>query len=158
MQLHVTVEDGEVRAMLGKLTGRMANPTPAMRIIGEIVRTSIERNFEAGGRPVKWPLSGRVKSEGGQTLTDKAILRRSFTVRGYRDRAEVGTNVKYAAIHQLGGVIKAKNKPYLRFKIGKQWIAKKEIVIPARPFMMVQDDDWPKMTQALGKFFIEGTV
>ena len=158
MQLHVTVEDGEVRAMLGKLTGRMANPTPAMRVIGEVVRTSIERNFEAGGRPDKWPLSGRVKSEGGQTLTDKAILRRSFTVRAYPDRAEIGTNVKYAAIHQLGGVISAKNRPYLRFKIGDRFVSKKSVTIPARPFMMVQDDDWPKMTQALGKFFVDGTA
>ena len=158
MQIHVTIEDGQVRAMLGKLAGRMGNLTPVMRSIGEIVRTSIERNFEAGGRPVRWPLSGRVKQFGGQTLTDKAILRRSFTVRGYPDRAEVGTNVKYAAIHQFGGVIQAKNKPYLRFKIGGRFVSKKSVTIPERPFMMVQDEDWPKMTQYLGKYFIDGTV
>ena len=158
MQIHVTIEDGQVRAMLGKLADRMGNLTPVMRNIGEIVRTSIERNFEAGGRPDKWPLSGRVKSAGGQTLSDRGILRRSFTVRGYPDRAEVGTNVKYAAIHQSGGVISAKNRPYLRFKIGGTWASKKSVTMPARPFLMVQDEDWPKMTQYLGKYFIEGTA
>ena len=158
MQIHITIEDGEVRAMLGNLAGRMNNMSPVMRNIGEIVRTSIERNFEAGGRPDKWPLSGRVKKEGGQTLSDTARLRRSFTVRGYPDRAEVGTNDIKAAIHQLGGIIRAKNKPFLKFKIGNQWVQKKEVRIPARPFLMVQDEDWPKMTQYLGKYFIEGTV
>ena len=158
MQTHITIEDGQVRAMLGKLAGRLGNLAPVMRNIGEIVRTSIERNFEAGGRPDKWPLSGRVKNEGGQTLSDTARLRRSFTVRGYPDRAEVGTNDIKAAIHQLGGIIRAKNKPFLKFKIGNQWVQKKEVRIPARPFLMVQDEDWPKMTQYLGKYFIEGTV
>ena len=178
MQIHVTIEDGEVRAMLGKLAGRLGNLTPVMRNIGEIVRASIERNFEAGGRPDKWPLSGRVKNEGGQTLTDKAILRRSFTVRGYPDRAEVGTNVKYAAIHQLGidgnvNIGAHQRKVKSRDIRGRdtehrvRTIAKgigfvrahtRHMRIPARPFMMVQDDDWPKMTQALGKFFVDGTV
>ena len=79
-------------------------------------------------------------------------------MRGYPDRAEVGTNDIKAAIHQLGGIIRAKNKPFLKFKIGNQWVQKKEVRIPARPFLMVQDEDWPKMTQYLGKYFIEGTV
>lgn len=156
MQIHITIEDGQVRAMLGKLAGRLQNMTPVMRNIGEIVRTSVERNFEAGGRPDKWPLSGRVKKEGGQTLSDTGRLRRSFTVRAYNDRAEVGTNVKYAAIHQLGGVIMAKNKPYLKFKTGDRWAQKKQVTIPARPFLMVQDEDWEKMRRYLAGYIVEG--
>ena len=42
------------------------------------------------------------------------------------------TRSKYAAIHQFGGVIKAKNKPHLHFKIGSQWIKKKSVKIPKR--------------------------
>jgi len=158
MLINVTIEDGQVRAELGKLAGRLRNLTPAMRGIGEIVRTSVERNFAASGRPEKWKPSGRVKKEGGQTLSDTGILRRSFTVRAYPDRAEVGTNVKYAAIHQLGGVITAKNKPYLRFKIGGQFISKKSVTMPARPFLMVQDEDWEKMRRYLGSYIVEGNV
>jgi phage gpG-like protein len=48
---------------------------------------------------------------------------------------KVGTNVVYAPIHELGGVIRAKNSPYLRFKIGDRWVSKKEVKIPARPFL-----------------------
>jgi phage gpG-like protein len=45
----------------------------------------------------------------------------------------------YAAIHQFGGVIKAKNVPYLRFKVGDRWASKKQVTIPARPFFPVND-------------------
>lgn len=158
MQINIKIEDGQVRAELGRLAGRLRNLTPAMRGIGEIVRTSVERNFAAGGRPDKWKESRRVRQSGGQTLSDTGRLRRSFTVRGYRDRAEVGTNVKYAAIHQRGGTIMARNKPYLKFKLGDQWVSKKSVAIPARPFLMVQQEDWGKMQRYLAGYVVEGNA
>lgn len=43
---------------------------------------------------------------------------------------------KYAHIHDKGAVIRAKNKPLLKFKPrGLGWMSKKEVVIPARRFM-----------------------
>lgn len=48
---------------------------------------------------------------------------------------KIGTNVVYAPIHEFGGVIRAKNSPYLRFKIGDRWVSKKQVTIPARPFL-----------------------
>lgn len=158
MQISVTIEDRQVRAELGRLAGRLKNLTPAMRGIGEIVRRSVEQNFAAGGRPEKWEKSHRVKEKGGQTLSDTGRLRRSFTVRGYPDRAEVGTNVKYAAIHQFGGVISARNRPYLRFKVGDQWVTKRSVTIPARPFLMVQNEDWGKMRRYLERYAVEGNA
>jgi len=47
----------------------------------------------------------------------------------------VGTNVKYARIHEYGGEIKAKNAPYLKFPIGGRWASVKSVTIPARPYM-----------------------
>jgi phage virion morphogenesis protein len=158
MLIQITIDDAGVKAELGRLAGRLGNLTPAMRSIGEIVRTSVERNFAASGRPEKWKISKRVQEKGGQTLSDTGRLRRSFTVRAYPDRAEVGTNVKYAAIHQFGGIISAKNRPYLKFKIGDRWVSKKSIIIPARPFLMVQDEDWGKMQRYLEKYLVEGNA
>nr|MBP8981230.1 phage virion morphogenesis protein [Syntrophobacterales bacterium] len=104
MQIHIN--DTEVNKALTDLSARMRNLRPVMREIGEIVRTSVERNFAAGGRP-KWDESGRVKREGGQTLSLTGRLRRSFArpgaVQAGNDRVAIGTNVVYAAIHQLGG-------------------------------------------------------
>lgn len=181
MEIQITIEDGQVRAELGRLAGRLRNLTPAMRGIGEIVRTSVERNFAEVGRPNKWEKSKRVKEKGGQTLSDTGRLRRSFTVRGYKDRAEVGTNVRYAAIHQLGfdgniNIGAHTRKVKSRDVFGKIDIAgvlkrrkvakgigfvrahTRHMTMPARPFLMVQNEDWPKMRNYLAGYIVEGNA
>ncbi len=60
MQIHVN--DTEVNKALADLSARLRNLRPVMKEIGEVVRTSVERNFAAGGRP-KWDESARVKRE-----------------------------------------------------------------------------------------------
>lgn len=154
--ISVTIDDKEVRTLLTGIQTRAKNLSPAMRIIGEIVRASVVKNFEDEGRPAKWQKSKRASSQGGQTLTDTARLRRSITSKAFTDRAEIGTNVKYAAIHQFGGVIKAKSSKYLKFRIGGQWAQKKQVTIPARPFLMVQNGDWPEIKISLGNYLIGG--
>lgn len=140
MQIKVSIEDGGIREMLTRLQGRMGNLSPAMRAIGETVRRSVERNFEAQGRPGKWPPSQRVLRTGGQTLSITGRLRRSFSVHATGSRATVGTNVIYAAIHQMGG------------KAGKGHKA----TIPARPFLMVQDEDWAEINRQLAEYITGG--
>lgn len=65
-------------------------------------------------------------------------LRNSITgkLKG-NDTLEVGagTNVVYARIHEEGGVIKAKNAPYLHFQVGGRWVKTKQVTIPARPYV-----------------------
>lgn len=38
-------------------------------------------------------------------------------------------------IHERGGVITAKRKPYLTFQVGGQWVKVKSVTIPPRPFL-----------------------
>jgi phage virion morphogenesis protein len=175
MQIHVN--DAEVNKALADLSARLRNLKPAMREIGEIVRTSVERNFAAGGRP-KWDESARVKREGGQTLSLSGRLRRSFArpgaVQAGNDRVAVGTNVVYAAIHQLGGTIvqAARSEIFVRnryvkgpkkgsFKRGTKAGAgmtfrERRIVIPARPFLMVQNEDWTQIRGVLNRYLARG--
>ena len=66
----------------------------------------------------------------------------------------IGTNLIYARIHEYGGIIRAKNKPFLCFQVPTgsvifskrggmlkrprtmwQWVRVKEVTIPARPFI-----------------------
>ena len=54
---------------------------------------------------------------------------------GKRVKATLGTNLVYAPTHEYGATIKAKNAPYLKFKIGNQWVSTKQVKIPARPFL-----------------------
>ena len=163
MQIQIHINDTEVNKALADLSARMRNLTPAMREIGEVVRTSVERNFAAGGRP-KWGESARVKREGGQTLSLTGRLRRSFArpdaVQAGNDRVAVGTNVVYAAIHQLGGktsprVIKAKNGKALFWPGARHPVKSVNhpgSKIPPRPFLMVQNEDWTEIKNVINRY------
>lgn len=158
--ISIRIEDGEVKALLRSLQARVKDLTPAMRIVGNIVRSSVVRNFEEGGRPKKWQphaeatiLGGIRKKDftrkgalragaskrlrGGRVLIRKGRLMKSIKYKAYTDRVEVGTNVIYAAIHQFGG------------KAGRK---SRRVQIPARPYLMVQDEDWPEMRDAIADY------
>lgn len=82
--------------------------------IGHLLLNSTLDRFKKGIGPdgKAWPESGRVKAENGRrkkgrpkgkTLVDTARLRNSLHVFADQEIAEVGTDVIYARIHQLGG-------------------------------------------------------
>lgn len=73
-----------------------------------------------------------VKIEGEEI---QAALERLQRLLGGSLRGELGTNVRYAAVHQFGATIKAKHAPWLTFRVGEQWARKKQVTIPARPYM-----------------------
>ena len=78
----------------------------------------------------------------GQVLNVRTgRLRSSFGTQRARHQSGVGvyglvgTNVVYARIHEVGGVIKPKAGKYLRFKTADGfWHTVKEVTIPARPY------------------------
>lgn len=112
------------------------NAGPAFRVISTRLRQDTLRQFSQGG--AYWPgPAWKPTHRGGKTLVDRAILRNSIHAASGADWAAAGTDVKYAAIHQFGGVIRAKNAKALRFKIGGQWIMRKSVTIPARPFLPI---------------------
>lgn len=107
----------------------------AIKAGAEMVRT------EAVTQHLSGPKMGRgVGSKKNATLQpDTGGLRTSVNTRvkrsGGRIQGVIGTNKKYAAIHEHGGTIRAKSAPYLHFKAGGQWVKTKEVTIPARPFL-----------------------
>lgn len=172
-QINIKIDDADVAALFKRLHAKVSDMTPVMEVIGQIVRTSVVGNFEEGGRysePGNWrggnkrwaPLSistlfagrnsrfagkrGRFKKgaeeqfKGRMTLVDTARLRNSINVDAGRNKVEIGTNVKYAAIHQFGG------------KAGRG----KKINIPARPFLVVQDEDIREINSVLKRYLTEG--
>lgn len=61
------------------------------------------------------------------------------------NRAEIGagSNVVYAAIHEFGGEIRAKNAPYLHFQTrGGQWVKTKKVTIPGRFYIRSTINDF----------------
>lgn len=147
----IDVDDhGAIRGVR-RLVQRLENPRPAFAEIGSRLVASTIRRLETGRGPggVPWKKSERAIREGGQTLTDSARLRSSITYNVLTDGVEVGTNVIYAAIHQLGGrtpprVIRPRNKRALYWPGARHPVRSVNhpgSVIPARPFLGVDAGD-----------------
>lgn len=122
---------------------------------GETIINQTQARFdqERGPDGRFWPKSARVKRRGGKTLTATARLRNSVTKRARDRRVDVGTNVKYAAIHQHGGVITAKKAKALAFEIpGVGFRVAKKVTIPARPYMGFSQANRRELAQDLQDF------
>jgi phage gpG-like protein len=102
----------------------------------------LENSFRSGtdpyGRPWK-PLTSRT----GRPLLDTGILAASYQFKVTNDGFIVSTNLIYAALHQYGGIVRAKNVPYLLFftrgaptagnkRGAKSWHRVKQVTIPRR--------------------------
>lgn len=154
--LNVTLEDSAALAALGRLAKAGTELEPLMDEIGAGLVTSTQLRFERGEAPdgSAWTHSIRAREQGGQTLIDSGHLRDSITHAAGPSQVEVGTNVLYAALHQLGGAIKAKAKPRLTFKIGDRFISKAQVTIPARPFIGLSAGD-ADMVEERAAAFVE---
>jgi phage gpG-like protein len=96
------------------------------------------------------------------TLTDTARLRRSFAVEVSDDKVAVGTSVVYAGTHQFGakkgsfGIKAVAVKAHRRIN-GSDVRAHTRRVslpwgdIPARPFLMLQDEDKSAIVEMIAK-------
>jgi phage virion morphogenesis protein len=130
----------QAEAVLAELLRRGESLRPLMTDIGEYLRSSTLLRFEREVSPtgVPWLATHR----GESILKDTGRLRQSITYVAGDDQVEVGTNVIYAATHQFGATIHAKNAPYLVFRTpGGGFARKKQVTIPARPFLGVSEAD-----------------
>ena len=111
---------------------------------GEILARTMKR-FEDAEAPdgSKWPVTIRQKMGDSRTalLGAGSTLAKTYAYRLSPDAVEIGSNLKYAAIHHFGGIIRTKRKKLLRFRIGGMWRSKKAVTIPARPALGVNDED-----------------
>ena len=101
--------------------------SPLMDELGaEMEDHTLERfdtNVAPDGSP--WLISVRAAAQSGKTLVDKGHLRDSITREASAREVKVGTNVVYAAIHQLGG------------ETGRNH----SVTMPARPYLGVNEDN-----------------
>lgn len=96
---------------------------------------SVRKNFEEEGRPKKWQ---KKKRNDGRRILRGKTNRLFSTINSTKDkpgkRVILSSNLIYSKIHQVGGSIKTK---------------KGVVVMPARPYMVVPDQDFPRI---LNKF------
>lgn len=150
----------------GDMMERTFDHADAWASIGEEMLNSIRTNFEVGGRPTKWPdvqMDYLVKKLGGIRKVFKKVgegrkeyavrvpmmkkimgnkiliasgrLLDSMTYLLIKDGVEIGTNLVYAATHQFG-------------RGG----------IPARPFLLMQEEDKTMVEGIIQKYILSGEV
>lgn len=126
---------GKLLGRLGKLATDTSRVEAPLKAAGAYMLGSIEKNFRAGGRPVKWEgladgtlrRRRRGRGRGGpRVLIDKARLKNSFSYRVTTAGVEIGTNVVYARRHHFG------------YEGGS---GRGQSPTPARPFLLFQDED-----------------
>ncbi len=139
----VVVDTTRLNQRLNDLRRRADNMEPAFAEIGQMLLTSVERNFEEEGRysvPGAWQ-GGSSKWEKLAAATVRARKRKgrgpnpilqisgqlAASVHSEPDAAgvTVGTNLVYAGIHQFGG------------EAGRG----RSVHVPARPYLVAQDED-----------------
>lgn len=162
----ITVDDAQARAMLERLGEPGAQDL--MPRLGEYLQDSTQKRFKTQTAPdgTAWaPLQPRYarrkKYAKDKILTLRGYLRGGihYQVTGAAE-VEVGSNTKYAAIHQLGGNIdqNAQSRK-VRYRsvagrvlfagkkhkrgVTERWVTRGayQVNIPARPFLGISADD-----------------
>lgn len=142
--IKIEIDNKEVHNKLLELAKRGENLRPLMKNIAGIFAYSTEENFKEEGRPDKWvDLAESTKKQRtkkrkwpGQILQVEGKLAASINTFYDSDSAVIGSNLDYAAIHQLGG------------QAGKN----KSVEIPARPYLQLTEDDFDEILQETEKF------
>ena len=142
--IETKLDNKEVLTRLQELASRGENLRPLMKNIAEIMATATEDNFKDEGRPEKWvDLSETTKKQRqkigkypGQILQVSGQLASSVSTAYDDNSATIGSNLAYAAIHQLEG------------QAGKN----KKMTIPARPYLKLTDDNFEEILTETEKF------
>lgn len=132
----IKVGDAQFQRKIQAMTRGLVDASALMRQWGEIAHASVTENFEVGGRP-RWKRLSQVtiKKKGH----DRPLIGRTgnlsrITMRPDRLSVQLGTHPSaraYAAIHQFGG------------RAGRNL----KVLIPARPYMMLQPEDVVEMRE-----------
>lgn len=165
-RLTATVDDAQARAMLARLGE--PGTQDLMPRLGEYLQASTQKRFKTQSAPdgTAWtPLqpayARRKKYNKDKLLTLRGYLRGGIHYQVVGPNAvDVGSNTKYAAIHQLGGTIdQHAQSRKVRYRtvagrvlfagarhkraVSERWVTRGayQVKIPARPFLGISSED-----------------
>jgi|SRR5574344_115804 phage virion morphogenesis protein len=142
--IEIRIDNKAVEEALLKVASKCEDMKPLMKNIAGIMADAVEENFEQEGRSEKWQeltestIKHRKKTRHwpGRILQVEGQLATSITSQYDNESAVIGSNLEYAAIHQLGG------------NAGKG----KKIEIPARTYMKLLEQDSKKIIEKFAKY------
>lgn len=131
--IEIRIDNKVVQDALLKVAAKAETLRPLLKNLAGIMADATEENFSQQGRPDKWQelaestIKKRKKAGHwpGQILQVEGRLASSITTQYDDESAVIGSNLDYAAIHQLGG------------QAGKN----KSASIPARPYLSLSNED-----------------
>ena len=142
--IQIKLDSKAVEKALLNVAQKTENLRPLMKNIAGIMLSSTEENFKKEGRPNKWTDLADISKENrkkkrkwpGQILQVTGQLASSISTYYDDGSAVIGSNLDYAAIHQLGG------------QAGKN----RKVNIPARPYLNLVDDDLEEIIDVTKKY------
>lgn len=141
--IEIKIDNKEVKSRLLDLAQKSENLRPLMKNIAGIFAYSTEENFKEEGRP-KWEnlkdstIKQRTKNKQWPGMILQVSGQLASSVNTYYDdnSAVIGSNLEYAAIHQLGG------------QAGRN----KSVEIPARPYLNLNDEDFEEIMDTVNDY------
>ncbi len=128
----------------GKLLDRLRDKKGYKNLKGSKTKSTWESNYLA-------------KHGSRKILQGEGDLKKSIVVgKISRSSVEIGSSLPYARIHQLGGDIRPKNAKALLVPLGGGgFLQLKKVTIPARPYLVLQDEDKTSMMRATKDYIME---
>ena len=123
--IKIQLDDSRLKSGLSQLLRNARDTAPMMRGIAEELHNATKDNFanEAWGSD-KWPKSQAAAQRKGKTLYRSGELHDSITTQTGATFARIGSNLRYAAVHHLGG------------RAGRG----RKLTLPPRPYLPVRGD------------------
>lgn len=139
--IEIKIDNVEVKLRLLDLASKYENLRPLMKNIAGVFASSTEDNFKNEGLPSKWiDLAESTKKQRGikrkwpgQLLQVEGHLVSSVNTYYDENSVIIGSNLEYAAIHQLGG----------------DTGINKQVSIPARPYLLLKDEDFKEIIELI---------
>lgn len=172
--LKIVYDFSDLEASLAELIARTEKRRPLMGTLAAHMAYAVEENFLRQGRP-EWqgwsPQYARQRA-GGKILQKSGRLAKSIVQQSDNHSATVGTNVRYARIHQEGGTIniaaRSQRSYHRQRRDGSvdnrfarksranfaQWntIGAYKITMPARPFLQLSEEDVERMEETAQRY------
>lgn len=142
--IEIRIDNKAVEEALLNVASKCEDLRPLMKNIAGIMADAVEENFEQEGRPDKWQelaestIKKRKKTKHwpGRILQVEGQLATSITTQYDNESTVIGSNLAYAAIHQLGG------------QAGKG----KKVTIPDRPYLNLDEKNIKYLLSLIFKY------
>lgn len=137
----------KIQQLIANMQRKFSPAQPLLLAIAAQLRATTQDRFTTKKTP-----DGRAWTS---PLVKSGDLRKKLDIAANNDIARVGSNLEYAAIHQLGGVIKPKRAKVLAFSLGGQMVFAKKVKINANPYLGISESDEDEIAAVVKDFYEE---